>query len=532
MRQLSFSMLIGFAVILTSCADSSSKLDTDLQTTDARSQRSTPRSDGEDEKGNSARHASHHSVTDGNHSSKGTHNGDGHTSHNAHHQTRHGHRDDQQEQTSHADHRVQPTDGAHGKSQAAVEHKPHTKPTETDTTTEGPDDDDVDALTIFNRRILPIMKAANPSSCADCHLSGVDLKNYILEDQAKTFASLKASGLIDVKNPDRSKILQFIERKPEKTSPLSEKVRRQELRAFRAWIRSAVREPELLKATATVTVGTTLPPEVIRHARTDRVLSSFIDNIWSEMGRCINCHSPERNRNKIKKLGRKKADTISWIIPRDPAGTLKKLVEGGNINVEDPESSPVLTKPAGIEEHGGGPKFLVGSTTYGNFAMFLNDYAAIANGKYKAPRDLPEPPRELILLTEQHLRIVDIPANANDKPLQVDIYRWDQENRRWSETRWATAFNRVNGKRRMWQSPISLAAPTVSPRANESRKLTRLPAGSYLAKIYIDQEGRTQENPQYKLGQREFVGQAKIKGNWPPGYQRPKAIDFPKSKRR
>ena len=42
------------------------------------------------------------------------------------------------------------------------------------------------SLAIFERRILPILNAQRPSSCAECHLSGVDLKDYIRPDQATT----------------------------------------------------------------------------------------------------------------------------------------------------------------------------------------------------------------------------------------------------------------------------------------------------------------------------------------------------------
>ena len=40
---------------------------------------------------------------------------------------------------------------------------------------------------VFEKRILPIFKSPKPSSCIDCHLSGVDLKNYILPSHEKTF---------------------------------------------------------------------------------------------------------------------------------------------------------------------------------------------------------------------------------------------------------------------------------------------------------------------------------------------------------
>jgi len=44
-----------------------------------------------------------------------------------------------------------------------------------------------DAATIFSRRILPILKADSSSSCTECHFAGVELRDFILDDQAKTF---------------------------------------------------------------------------------------------------------------------------------------------------------------------------------------------------------------------------------------------------------------------------------------------------------------------------------------------------------
>ncbi|MFT5327093.1 MAG: hypothetical protein ACI8P0_004981 [Planctomycetaceae bacterium] len=387
-----------------------------------------------------------------------------------------------------------------------------------------------DAATIFARRILPILKADSSSSCTECHFAGVELRDFILDDQAKTFASLKSTGMIDVDRPDESKILRFIGRKPEQSNPLIAKVRENELVAFRSWIRAAVREPELLKATSDVEVGTSLPPEVIRHARRDRVLSSFIDNIWSEMGRCINCHHPERNRQKIGRNGftEEDVDAISWIVPNDPAATLRELVDSGNIDTDDPSASPVLAKPAGLEEHGGGPKFFPGSQTYHNFLTFLTDYADVTNRKYKSADDLPLPSEEITLLSEQQLRITDIPAAFSDMPLQVDIYRRIPRTGKWSEHRWATGFSRVNGKKNIWQNPIMVAAPTDSPLAKEFRNRKLLPTGEYRIRILIDRSRKTEKDPTYKLGDAEFVGEVEFNGAWKPGYQPPKVVTFPK----
>jgi len=376
----------------------------------------------------------------------------------------------------------------------------------------------VDALAIFKRRILPIFQAKRPSSCTQCHLSGVELKDYIGADQAKTFATLRKQGLINVDDPDQSKILKFIRKKPKQPSLIGHKVRQQEYQAFSAWIHAAVKDPKLLAAKSDKPLGTELPPEVIRHARKDRVLASFIDNIWSEMGRCINCHSPERNRRQVKKFG----EQVSWIAPRDPATTLQQLVDGENIDVDEPEQSPMLLKPAGLADHSGGQKFIPGGRTYKQFLRFLGDYAAVVQGKYRRGSDLPKPADEISFLTKQHLRIVGLPAKFDKMPLRVDLFR--RLGSGWSKRRWATADGAVNGKRRQWQNLIAVAAPRNSERAKQIRKTPSLPGGNYLVKIYVDQNQKLRKNRKYELSDADFVAQIEIDGAWPPGYQPPKII--------
>jgi hypothetical protein len=48
---------------------------------------------------------------------------------------------------------------------------------------------------VFEKRILPIFRSPDPSSCVQCHLAGVELKNYILPSYEKTFQSLRDQGL-------------------------------------------------------------------------------------------------------------------------------------------------------------------------------------------------------------------------------------------------------------------------------------------------------------------------------------------------
>ena len=67
--------------------------------------------------------------------------------------------------------------------------------------------DEPKAADIFAKRILPIFKSPNPSSCTQCHLAGVDLKNYILPSHEKTFLSLRDQGMVNLETPDYAGVL-------------------------------------------------------------------------------------------------------------------------------------------------------------------------------------------------------------------------------------------------------------------------------------------------------------------------------------
>ena len=380
------------------------------------------------------------------------------------------------------------------------------------------------ALDLFRQRITPILQAKNPSSCSECHLSGVDLKDYIGKSQEETFASLRDTGLIDVKKPEASKILTFISRKPEKTSLVSDKVRKQEYDAFKAWIIAASKDPKLAAAKTTdAKLGPSVPDEVIRHSRKDHVLASFLDNVWSEVGRCAACHSPDRNQQQVKKHG----GNVSWIKLGDPEGTLNYLLETGIIDADSPEGSLLLMKPTNQVKHGGGVKLVVGDRTYKQFRAFIEDYSASSTGKYKTAKDLPRGREEASAVTEIWFKLEGVPAKHDQKLLQVDLHRWDEKTRSWSKDRWATGDRQVFGKGQLWQQHLSVTAPRESSRAKEIPDRPSLPPGKYLAKIYIDQAGKLQKDYQAELGQGEFVGQVEIDSRWPAGYGSMTVARFP-----
>jgi len=102
---------------------------------------------------------------------------------------------------------------------------------------------------VFNDRLLPIFRSSDPSSCVQCHLSSVDLKDYILPSSDQTFASLREQGLINLEEPSKSKILELIsmgERDYDKGAVMiHEKMRKAEYEAFSNWIQACARDSRL-----------------------------------------------------------------------------------------------------------------------------------------------------------------------------------------------------------------------------------------------------------------------------------------------
>ncbi len=376
------------------------------------------------------------------------------------------------------------------------------------------------SLAVFQQRILPIFQSEKPSSCAECHLSGVDLSDYIHPSQEETFASLVEAGLIDVEAPNESKILRFINRRPEQPNLITDKVRQAEYEAFQAWIQAAVADSELLAAEAASPTGPQVPDAVIRHARTDRVLASFVENVWTEVGRCAACHSPDRNQKQVQEHG----EQVSWITLKDPQATLNYMVDAGIIDPDAPLDSMLLTKPTMQVEHGGGQKMVVGDRTYKQFRRFIDDYAKVVQGEYAAPDELPEESDELSVVTDIWLKLTDVPAKYDKMLLQADVYRW--EDGEWSSSRVATSDRPVFGKGQLWQHSLSLTAPRGSDWA-EAMKSKRLPSGRYLVKLYIDEDGKLESDFRAELGKEDLVGEIEVESQWPSGYGRMTAVEFP-----
>jgi mono/diheme cytochrome c family protein/copper chaperone CopZ len=235
---------------------------------------------------------------------------------------------------------------------------------------------------IFEDRIMPIFNSPNPSSCVQCHLSEVDLKNYILPSHEKTFRSLRDKGLIDLDKPAESKILGLIRRgavdENEGAALIHAKLRKAEYEAFAAWIKSCCDDPRLrnaprLEAAEADQERLEFIAAVEQVAQTDKVLATFTSTVWAERNRCNDCHMPggKNNPKFVAKYGQK----MNWI-QRDAASTMKYLAANKLIDPKQPEKSLLLQKPLAIDvEHGGGQKIKKGDPCYNAYLAFLKVYA-------------------------------------------------------------------------------------------------------------------------------------------------------------
>ncbi|MBA4066938.1 MAG: hypothetical protein C0501_25170 [Isosphaera sp.] len=386
---------------------------------------------------------------------------------------------------------------------------------------------------VFERRIVPIFKSPNPSSCTQCHLAGVDLKDYILPDADKTFRSLRDQGLIDLDAPEKSKIVKLIDMGGGGAggpAAVHATARKAEREAFLAWIAACAADPKLRAAPKLGEKDRALParpPEVIRHARKDRVLESFERNVWAYRFRCMNCHTEGTPQND--KYRKEYGDRVAWVKKGGPAATLDYLIASKLIDPADTERSLLLRKPLG-EKHEGGTKFVVGDDAYKGFRTWIEDVAAIRGDKYAAAADLPPadggPER---FGTDLWLKLTACPPAWGDKFLQARVFAWDDKRKAWGDAPVAVSDRVVSGKGKLWQHNLTLLAPKDSDRAKAWRAgKPSLPEGKYLLRVYLDADGKLAKDWKAVLGDGEFVGQVEFPAKWREGYGAMTAVDADK----
>jgi hypothetical protein len=385
---------------------------------------------------------------------------------------------------------------------------------------------------VFEKRVVPIFKSPNPSSCTQCHLSGVDLKNYILPSSEKTFLSLRDQGLIDLKKPEDSKILRLInmsEADKGGANLIHEKIRKAEYEAFAEWIKICANDPKLRDAPKLGAQNLGKPEkaiEVIRHSRKDHLLERFEQTVWSMRFRCMSCHiegSPEN-----EKFQKEHGPRVAWIKKDGSEATMNYLIhETKLIDATTPEKSLLLLKPLLEVKHGGGKKFLLGDQGYKAFRAWIEDYVATKNGTYTTADDLPKPATKLVQFgSDIWLKLAETPPEWGDKLLQVTVYAWDEGKKTWATASIASSDRGVWGKGKLWQHTLTLATAKDSELARKWKAgKALLPPGKYLVKVYVDTKDRLAKDWKATLDDDDYAGQLEFQARWAEGYGQMTVLD-------
>ena len=233
----------------------------------------------------------------------------------------------------------------------------------------------------------------------------------------------------------------------------------------------------------------------------------------------MNCHTegtPQNDKNR-KEYG----DRVAWVKKAGAKATMDFLIASKLIDLKNPDKSLLLQKPLNTVKHEGGIKFAVGDQGHKAFRQWIEDVAAIRTGKYTTAADLPNPDSgPLKFGTEAWLKLDNTPPAWGDKLLQVDVYAWDDKAKAWETKPIASSDRIVWGKGKLWQHTITLLAEPGSPRAKlwSTSGKPGLTSGRYLLKVFVDANGRLTKDWTAELGDKDYVGQVEIRGDWKEGY--------------
>ena len=248
---------------------------------------------------------------------------------------------------------------------------------------------------LYQQRIEPVLTSDEPSSCNQCHLSGVDLSLFVRDTPCETMACLIERDLVNLEAPKDSTVLTWIERASPDSELITEKVIQAEYDAFYSWIEQVADCGACSEARCGEKTGGGFcasveaePSEAYTEEHDpggcdDKALEEvFLETIYSTRGRCYPCHfagTPNPPKGAIQ-----------WLVEEDnceasSVTSMHNALENGFVNTDDPLQSLMLLKPLGPDAggvvHGGHAKFTPdGDPAYTNFVYFLERYAACANG--------------------------------------------------------------------------------------------------------------------------------------------------------
>jgi hypothetical protein len=257
---------------------------------------------------------------------------------------------------------------------------------------------DDDALDLYQARIAPLLTAEQPSTCNQCHLSGIDLGIYTQADPCATMACMVEQGIVDLDDPEASLVLTWIVRAEDQgdgpnSDLITQDVIDAEHDAMLQWIEynagcgADVCAPVENPCGGTTAAKCERPPSGIMEPPREfddpgdcsehTLEAAFSELVYPWRGRCTPCHTdawdgpPEDAPRWMNEDGCELGSLL----------TMRRVVDTGLVDAANPSASLLLLKPLAVAdggvEHGGHDKFAdTTDPAYIDFLRWIERWAA------------------------------------------------------------------------------------------------------------------------------------------------------------
>lgn len=250
-------------------------------------------------------------------------------------------------------------------------------------------------LALYERRIKPLVDGSQPSSCNQCHLSGVDLSIYVQSDPCQTMACMVKQGMVDLQAPEKSKVLAQIKLAKPQSALITQDVIDAEYQGFLEWITYAGACMEQSCGaiddacnSPSAAIGATGGSKDVLGSCTEADLGElFRTKVYKWRGRCSPCHLAPGSKSEPTTTffdTTFKTGDSQEVEFKSALYSMYNVIGIGAVNVAQPDKSLLLINPlapsAGGLGHAGHVKINSKSEqTYKDFLAWLTAYADCKN---------------------------------------------------------------------------------------------------------------------------------------------------------
>jgi hypothetical protein len=256
------------------------------------------------------------------------------------------------------------------------------------------------ATELYTRKIEPILKDDRPTSCNQCHLSGIDLSLFVRDTPCQTMACLSQLGLVDLATPELSKVLSWIDRAKPQSTLITQSVIDAEYKGMLEWIQYSSSCGDQVCPAFDDPCNQNLPEASTHCDLALEVGKGYVDSgdcqeltleqlfsadVYQWRERCFPCHfASDTSVQQAPKwitdvnLGNMEPGLACAASSLE---TMRSVLSRGYVNLEQPAQSLILLKPLSTEgggvTHGGGPKFDgPADPSYQSFLGWITRYSA------------------------------------------------------------------------------------------------------------------------------------------------------------